>query len=71
MASVLEPVLYGAVACRQGLGVNGGEPLGFDVGAKAAGGTLPGLDLVRAGLRLPIARKVTLAPHSRDRRQLR
>ena len=33
-------------ACRQGMGVTGGEPLGFDVGAKAAGGTLPGLDLV-------------------------
>ena len=28
--------------------MTGGEPLGFDVGAKAAGGTLPGLDLVRA-----------------------
>jgi len=39
-----------AAVCRQGLGVNGGEPLGFDVGAKAAGGTLPGLDLVRAAL---------------------
>ena len=28
------------------MGVTGGEPLGFDVGAKGAGGTLPGLDLV-------------------------
>lgn len=26
-------------------GVTGGQPLGFDVGAKGAGGTLPGLDL--------------------------
>ena len=32
--------------CRQGMGVTGGEPMGFDVGAKAAGGTLKGLDLV-------------------------
>ena len=32
---------------RQGLGVTGGTPLGFDVGAQGAGGTLPGLDLVR------------------------
>lgn len=30
------------------MGVTGGTPLGFDVGAKGAGGTLPGLDLVRA-----------------------
>lgn len=29
------------------MGVTGGTPLGFDVGAKGAGGTLPGLDLVR------------------------
>lgn len=28
-------------------GVTGGQPLGFDVGAKGAGGTLPGLDLAR------------------------
>ena len=28
------------------MGVTGGTPLGFDVGAKGAGGTLPGLDLV-------------------------
>ena len=26
---------------------SGGSPIGFDVGAKGAGGTLPGLDLVR------------------------
>lgn len=32
----------------QGLGVTGGTPLGFDVGAKREGGTLKGLDLVRA-----------------------
>jgi len=34
------------LVCRQGMGVTGGTPLGFDVGAKGAGGTLPGLDLV-------------------------
>ena len=40
-------------------GVTGGQPLGFDVGAKGAGGTLPGLDLARfsarsaCSLRLP------------------
>lgn len=33
--------------CRQGMGVTGGEPLGFNVGAQGPGGTLPGLDLVR------------------------
>ena len=29
------------------MGVTGGEPLGFNVGAQGPGGTLPGLDLVR------------------------
>ena len=28
------------------MGVTGGTPLGFDVGAQASGGTLSGLDLV-------------------------
>ena len=28
------------------MGVTGGTPIGFDVGAKEAGGTLRGLDLV-------------------------
>jgi hypothetical protein len=34
---------------RQGIGVTGGNPLGFDVGqpAGSAGSTLPGIDLVR------------------------
>lgn len=36
----------GAGCDRQGAGVTGGSPLGFDVGAKGAGGTLQGLDLV-------------------------
>ena len=29
------------------MGVTGGEPLGFNIGAQGPGGTLPGLDLVR------------------------
>ncbi len=33
--------------CRQGMGVTGGTPLGFDIGADSRGGqTLKGLDLV-------------------------
>ncbi len=39
---------------RQGIGVTGGTPLGFDVGAQGAGGTLPGLDLVNTFLPLHI-----------------
>lgn len=37
------------ICCRQGMGVTGGNPIGFDVGqpAGAAGSTLPGIDLVR------------------------
>lgn len=35
------------VSCRQGMGVTGGTPMGFDVGAVGPGGTLKGLDLVR------------------------
>lgn len=31
---------------RQGMGVTGGTPMGFDVGAVGPGGTLKGLDLV-------------------------
>ena len=36
------------VGRRQGLGVTGGNPVGFDVGAPSgtAGSTLPGIDLV-------------------------
>ena len=37
-----------AQTSRQGAGVTGGTPLGFDVGAKRGGKTLPGLDLVRS-----------------------
>lgn len=35
---------------RQGMGVTGGEPLGFNLGVSGTGGTLPGLDLVRSAL---------------------
>lgn len=34
------------------MGVTGGEPLGFNLGAQGPGGTLPGLDLVRLPLDL-------------------
>lgn len=57
-ASVLQVVAFEvASVCwglpRQGMGVNGGEPLGFDVGAQGAGGTLRGLDLVLLLLCMP------------------
>jgi hypothetical protein len=42
----VEADAMGRVWGRQGAGVTGGSPLGFDVGAKGAGGTLEGLDLV-------------------------
>jgi hypothetical protein len=48
---------------RQGLGVTGGNPLGFDVGAKGAGGTLEGLDLGVQGMRVG-GRRVLLVPPS-------
>jgi FKBP-type peptidyl-prolyl cis-trans isomerase len=42
-----------SVCSRQGLGVTGGSPLGFDVGAKqGAGGTLKGIDLGVRGMRI-------------------
>lgn len=46
---------------RQGMGVTGGTPLGFDVGAKGAGGTLEGLDLGVRGMRVG-GRRVLLVP---------
>ena len=36
------------------MGVTGGEPLGFNVGAQGPGGTLPGLDLVRFDSHTPL-----------------
>lgn len=51
------------VTSRQGMGVTGGTPLGFDVGAKAAGGTLPGLDLGVRGMRVGGRRKLLVPPN--------
>ena len=45
------------------MGVTGGTPLGFDVGAKAAGGTLPGLDLGVRGMRQGGQRKLLVPPN--------
>ncbi|KAK9806053.1 hypothetical protein WJX73_009418 [Symbiochloris irregularis] len=47
---------------RQGMGVTGGEPVGFDVGAQGAGGTLPGLDLGVRGMRSGGQRKLIIPP---------
>lgn len=44
---------------RQGMGVTGGNPLGFDVGARpGAGGTLKGLDLGVRGMHVGGRRKL-------------
>ncbi|EIE24440.1 FKBP-like protein [Coccomyxa subellipsoidea C-169] len=48
---------------RQGIGVTGGTPLGFDVGAQGAGGTLPGLDLGVRGMRVGGQRKLIVPPN--------
>ncbi len=44
-------ILHRFMTSRQGMGVTGGTPLGFDVGTPAGepGGTLAGLDVVRVG----------------------
>ncbi|GLC42927.1 hypothetical protein PLESTF_001704800 [Pleodorina starrii] len=49
---------------RQGMGVTGGTPLGFDVGTKAgeAGSTLPGLDYGVRGMRVGGQRRVLVPP---------
>lgn len=47
---------------RQGMGVTGGEPLGFDVGAQGAGGTLKGLDLGVRGMKQGGQRKLIVPP---------
>ncbi|KAK9821736.1 hypothetical protein WJX81_000095 [Elliptochloris bilobata] len=44
-------------------GVTGGQPLGFDIGAKGAGGTLPGLDLGVRGMRVGGQRKLLVPPN--------
>ncbi|KAL6769838.1 FKB16D [Auxenochlorella protothecoides x Auxenochlorella symbiontica] len=50
------------ITSRQGLGVTGGNPLGFDVGARGAGGTLRGLDLGVRGMRVGGQRKLIVPP---------
>lgn len=51
------------VTSRQGMGVTGGSPLGFDVGAKpGAGGTLAGLDLGVRGMRVGGRRLLKVPP---------
>ena len=47
---------------RQGVGVTGGTPLGFDVGATGAGGTLAGLDLGVRGMRVGGLRVLRVPP---------
>ena len=44
------------------MGVTGGSPLGFDVGARGAGGTLRGLDLGVRGMRVGGRRKLIVPP---------
>lgn len=48
---------------RQGMGVTGGNPLGFDVGAEGAGGTLKGLDLGVRGMRVGGRRSLIVPPN--------
>jgi len=47
---------------RQGMGVTGGTPMGFDVGAVGPGGTLKGLDLGVRGMRVGGLRKLKVPP---------
>jgi FKBP-type peptidyl-prolyl cis-trans isomerase len=48
---------------RQGMGVTGGSPLGFDVGAKPGqGGTLKGLDLGIRGMHVGGQRRLLVPP---------
>ncbi|KAF8072866.1 FKBP16-4 [Scenedesmus sp. PABB004] len=50
---------------RQGMGVTGGNPLGFDVGqpAGAPGSTLPGIDLGVRGMRVGGQRRLLVPPN--------
>lgn len=52
------------VTTRQGMGVTGGSPFGFDVGAPPGqGGTLKGLDLGVRGMRVGGQRKLIVPSH--------
>ncbi|KAL4447411.1 hypothetical protein ABPG75_004630 [Micractinium tetrahymenae] len=51
------------ITTRQGMGVTGGSPLGFDVGARGAGGTLKGLDLGVRGMKVGGRRKLIVPPN--------
>jgi hypothetical protein len=50
--------------CRQGLGVTGGSPFGFDVGQPrdAPGSALPGIDLGIRGMRVGGQRRLLVPP---------
>jgi FKBP-type peptidyl-prolyl cis-trans isomerase len=50
------------VTSRQGVGVNGGEPFGFNVGAKGVKIALLGLDLGVRGMQKGGQRKLSLPP---------
>ncbi len=45
------------------MGVTGGTPQGFDVGARGAGGTLRGLDLGVRGMKVGGQRKLLVPPN--------
>ena len=51
--------------CRQGMGVTGGQPFGFDVGAKPGrgGAGIRGLDLGVRGMRVGGRRKLLIPPN--------
>lgn len=48
---------------RQGVGVTGGEPYGFNVGAKGGKVALEGLDLGVRGMRVGGQRKLSVPPN--------
>ncbi|KAK9862783.1 hypothetical protein WJX84_000806 [Apatococcus fuscideae] len=51
------------ITSRQGMGVTGGTPLGFDIGADSRGGqTLKGLDLGVRGMKVNGQRKLLVPP---------
>lgn len=50
------------VTSRQGVGVTGGEPYGFDVGATGSTKALKGLDLGVRGMRVGGLRKLIVPP---------